>query len=131
MPVNYEQALQLALAYTRAWNSGSPNEVAVFYASAGEIVINGAKPWIGRAGIQDMSAGFFADVPDLFLSCDGVRCAGDHVVFLWTFRGTHSVTKKSVTVSGWEEWDLDMDHKIASSRGWYDAVDYGRQVAGT
>lgn len=131
MPITLDLAEQLARAYTDAWNSGSPKAIAEFYAPAGGIVINNGKPWTGRNGIQEMAAGFFADVPDLFLTCDNVRCAGNHVVFLWTFGGTHSGTKRRVRVSGWEEWDLDMDHKIASSRGWYDAVDYARQVAGT
>ena len=130
MPITQEQAEQLAQAYTGAWNSGSPKAVAEFYAPAGGIIINGGEPWTGRSGIQDMAAGFFADVPDLFLVCDDVRCAGDHVVFLWTFKGTHSATKKNVCVSGWEEWDLDAGHKITSSRGWYDARDYARQVEG-
>lgn len=131
MSISHEQAAQLAQAYTNAWNSGSPNAVAEFYAPDGRIVINCGEPWTGRNGIQDMATGFFADVPDLFLVCDQVRCAGDHIVYLWTFTGTHSATTKPVRVSGWEEWDLDANRKIASSRGWYDAADYARQVAGS
>lgn len=75
-----------------------------------------------------MAAGFFADVPDLTLVCDGVRCAGDHVVYLWTFTGTHSGTTNPLRVVGWEEWDLDADLKVKASRGWFDADDYGRQT---
>ncbi len=77
-----------------------------------------------------MAAGFFADVPDLALVCDKVRCAGDHVAYLWTFTGTHSGTKNSLNISGWEEWDLDEDLKVKASRGWFDANDYERQTAG-
>ena len=77
-----------------------------------------------------MAAGFFADVPDLTLVCDKVRCAGDHVVSLWTFTGTHSGTKNPLRVVGWEEWDLDADLKVKASRGWFDADEYGRQTAG-
>ena len=33
-------------------------------------------------------------------------------------------------ITGWEEWDLDADDKVAASLGWFDADDYDRQVAG-
>jgi hypothetical protein len=69
------------------------------------------------------------DVPDLSLSCDGVRVAGDHMVYLWTFTGHHSGTKAPLTVVGWEEWDLDASHKVKASRGWFDGEDYARQVS--
>ena len=76
-----------------------------------------------------MAAGFFADVPDLALICDNVRCAGNHVAYFWTFTGTHATTKRPLIISGWEEWGLDADLKVTASRGWYDADDYARQVA--
>jgi hypothetical protein len=75
-----------------------------------------------------MAARFVADVPDLTLVCDKVRCAGDHVIYLWTFTGTHSGTKNPQRVVGWEAWDLDADLKVRASRGWFDD-DYGRQTA--
>jgi uncharacterized protein (TIGR02246 family) len=118
----------IADAYTAAWNSGSPETVASFFAGNGQIVINRGTPWEGRSGVAEMAAGFFADVPDLNLTCDGVRCAGDHVVYLWTFIGTHATTKNPLRVVGWEEWEMDADYKVRSSRGWYDADDYARQT---
>ena len=75
-----------------------------------------------------MAAGFFADVPDLSLTCDGIRVAGDHVVYLWTFTGHHSGTRAPLRIAGWEEWDFDTDNNISASRGWYDAAYYARQV---
>ena len=75
-----------------------------------------------------MASGFFADVPDLSLVCDAVRCAGSHVAYFWTFTGTHASTKNRLRVTGWEEWDIGPDLKIAASRGWYDAEDYERQT---
>jgi hypothetical protein len=33
-------------------------------------------------------------------------------------------------VVGWEEWDVDGNLEVTGSRGWYDADDYARQVAG-
>ena len=130
MTISRDAAVKLAQAYTAAWNTGSSQSVAEFYAMQGRIVINRGKPWIGRAGVKEMAAGFFADVPDLFLVCDQVRCAGDHVVYLWTFTGTHSGTKNPLRISGWEEWDVDAEFKVISSRGWFDSADYARQVAG-
>jgi uncharacterized protein (TIGR02246 family) len=128
MPLDHETVSRLASAYTAAWNSGSPEAVAAFYAQEGQIVINRGSPWIGRKGIVDMAAGFFTDVPDLELVCDDVRCAGNHVAYFWTFTGTHASSKNPLRVVGWEEWDLDADLKVAASRGWYDADDYARQT---
>jgi uncharacterized protein (TIGR02246 family) len=130
MIIDPKKAKQMADDYTSAWNSGSAQAVAEFYAKDGGIVINRGEPWQGRDRVAQMASGFFSDVPDLKLVCDGVRCAGEHVVYLWTFTGTHSGTKKPLRVSGWEEWDLDPDYKVKTSRGWYDADDYTRQAGG-
>jgi hypothetical protein len=72
---------------------GSAEAVAKFYARDGWIVIDRGEPREGWTRVAEMAAGFFADVPDLKLVCDGLRCAGNHVVYLWTFTGTHSGTK--------------------------------------
>lgn len=128
--MDHADAAALAEAYTAAWNSGSAEAVAAFYAEDGGIVINRGTPWRGRDGVAAMAAGFFADVPDLRLACDGVRAAGDHVVYLWTFTGHHAGTQRPLRITGWEEWDLDAAGGVAASRGWYDADDYARQVAG-
>lgn len=125
MPKNIEH---IAAAYTAAWNSGSAEAVAGFYAADGSIVINRGTPWDGRAGVTAMAAGFFADVPDLKLTCDGLRVAGDHVAYLWTFTGHHARTHNPLRITGWEEWDMDMDSKVKASRGWFDAENYARQV---
>jgi uncharacterized protein (TIGR02246 family) len=121
---------RIAEAYTAAWNSGSADAVSMFYADDGRIVINRGSPWVGRSGVAQMAAGFFADVPDLTLVCDGVRVAGNHVAYLWTFTGTHTSSGRALRVSGWEEWDLDADHKVQASLGWFDAEDYARQTSG-
>lgn len=125
-----EAIAAIAADYTAAWNGGSAEAVASFYAETGGIVINRGAPWEGRAGVQAMAEGFFADVPDLTLICDGLRIAGDHVAFLWTFTGHHAATRNPLRITGWEEWDLDGEGKVTASRGWFDAADYARQVAG-
>lgn len=120
----------LADAYTAAWNSKSPDAVASFYAPDGGIVINNGDPWSGREKVAEMAAGFYADVPDLSLTCDSIRGAGDHVIYVWTFTGHDAKTGNPLTIEGWEEWDLNADMKVQASRGWFDAEEYARQVAG-
>ena len=130
MAIDHQAMRAAADAYTAAWNSGSPGAVASFYAPDGRIVINRGDPWEGQEGVARMAAGFFADVPDLSLVCDGLRIAGDHVVYLWTFTGSHAATGNPLRVVGWEEWTVDATLQVKSSLGWYDADDYARQVAG-
>jgi uncharacterized protein (TIGR02246 family) len=122
---------KMAGDYTKAWNSKSAAAVASFYAENGEIIINNGDPWSGRSRVQDMAAGFFADVPDLTLTCDDVRCAGSHVVFVWTFTGHDATTGNPLNIRGWEEWEVGDDLLVVASRGWFDAEDYGRQATGT
>ena len=121
---------EIAAAYTAAWNSKSPDAVAGFFAEDGEIVINRGEPWAGRSRVADMAAGFYADVPDLALTCDEVRLAGDHAVSVWTFTGHDAATGNPLTVRGWEEWDLTPEGKVRASRGWFDAEEYARQASG-
>ncbi len=78
---------RLALDDAEAWNSKSADKVASFYAQDGEIVINRGEPWPGRPRVTEMAAGFFADVPDLSLTCDEIRCSGSRAVYVWTFTG--------------------------------------------
>ena len=131
MRIDPDALARLAREYTAAWNSKSPDNVASFFAEDGEIVINGGEPWRGRSRIAQMAAGFFADVPDMSLTCDDIRCAGSHTVYVWTFSGHDATSGKPLKVRGWEEWDLDENLRIRSSRGWYDADDYAAQIAGS
>ncbi len=119
MTIDHDRMKQVADAYTAAWNSGSPDAVAAFHVPDGGIVINRGRPWEGRAGVAAMAAGFYADVPGLHLICDGLRVADDHVVYLWTYTGTDAKSGQPVRVSGWEEWDVDEDLQVKSSRGWF------------
>ncbi|MEL7463078.1 MAG: nuclear transport factor 2 family protein [Pseudomonadota bacterium] len=130
MPITEAAFETIAKDYTAAWNSGSPEAVAFFYAENGGIVINRGDPWDGRAKVAEMAAGFYADVPDLKLTCDFARLAGDHAFFGWTFTGHDAGTNAPLRVSGWEEWDLDDTGKVKASKGWFDADDYARQVEG-
>ena len=131
MTISSDQAARIADAYTKAWNSGSPEAVASFYALDGGMVINNGTPWAGRSAVAAMAAGFYADVPNINVVCEQLRYAGDHLAYLWRFTGTHSGTGNPLKIVGWEEWGMDADHKVKASRGWFDGEDYARQVAGS
>ena len=131
MTITPETVAKMAQDYTAAWNSKSAEAVASFYAEDGEIVINRGDPWDGRAKVAEMAAGFYADVPDLSLTCDDIRLSGTHAVYVWTFTGHDANTGNPLNIKGWEEWDLNDDLKVKASRGWFDTDDYARQVEGT
>ncbi|MFK7944263.1 MAG: nuclear transport factor 2 family protein [Paracoccaceae bacterium] len=131
MPLDTAAVSQMARDYTTAWNSGDPAQVASFYASDGQIIINRGDPHKGTEAMTAMAANFYADVPDLSLTCDELRVSGTHAVFVWTFTGHDANTGNPLKVPGWEEWDLDENLKVKSSFGWFDADDYARQVAGS
>lgn len=130
MAFTHTELDDLARRYTEAWNSKTPEHVAAFHTPESSIVINRGEPSVGHEGLAAMAAGFHADVPDLHLTCDGIRGGGDHIIYLWTFTGHHAETGNPLKVSGWEEWNLDEKMKITSSLGWFDGDDYDRQVAG-
>ncbi len=121
----------LAATYADAWNSRVPEKVADFHTQESSITINRGEPSVGHEQLTAMAAGFHADVPDLALQNNGIRSAGNHVVFLWSFTGHHAETGNPLHVRGWEEWELDTDLKITSSLGWFDADDYQHQVDGS
>lgn len=130
MTISTKAVTRMAKEYTDAWNSKSAEAVASFYAEDGEIIINRGDPWTGRSRVAEMASGFYADVPDLLLVCDEVRCAGPHVIYIWTFTGHDAQTGNPLKIRGWEEWDIGEDLKVKASRGWFDADDYARQAAG-
>lgn len=123
-------AEKMAQAHCEAWTDQNPEAVASRYAKNTTMGMNGGDPMTSQAEIANMAAGFMADFPDLVLTLDSVLVADHHMVYAWTFEGHHKDTGNHVKFSGWEEWDLDDDLKVIKSLGWYDNVDYERQVAG-
>ena len=117
-------------AYTDAWNSGDPAAVADHFAPGRGITINRGENQFGREAMLAMAGGFMDSFPDLKLTRDFYRLAGDRAVYGWTLEGHHAETNNFVSASGWEEWELDDDFRITNSLGWFDAVDYELQVAG-
>ncbi|MEX0319652.1 MULTISPECIES: nuclear transport factor 2 family protein [unclassified Ruegeria] len=118
----------LARDYALAWCSGNPQEVAGFYTRDGQIAVNHGEAQTGHAAVAELARDLHATFPDLDMSCDMMRKAGDHAIFVWTFEGHHSETKNHVVMRGWEEWELGPDYKVLSSRIWFDPAEYQRQI---
>ena len=119
---------RLAAEYSAAWCSGVPERVAGFFEDDGQIIINNGDVLKGQAALTEMAAGFYAAFPDLKVICDVIRFSGSHALYAWTLEGHHAETKNFVRAVGWEEWELSESMKIQSSRGWFDGVEYQRQI---
>jgi uncharacterized protein (TIGR02246 family) len=128
MALNSADVQAMAENYAKAWSSHNPEAVAAFYAENGKIIINDGEPTIGRAAIAGVAQSFYDDFPDLVVSLDQVRTAGNNAVFMWTLEGTNKDTKNFVKVSGWESWRLSDDILVVESDGRFDAEEYDRQI---
>ncbi len=95
--------------------------LAAFEAEDAEIIITRRKPWTGRSRAQAMAASSHADVPDLSLTCDEVRCFGSHVICVWTFTGHYATTGKPLKIRCWEERELNDNLKVQAHRDGFDA----------
>jgi len=121
---------ELAAAYTRAWNSDEPAEVAAFYAPDGVLTINDGEPAAGRDAVEAVAADFMSAFPDLELVNDRLEVAGERINYHWTFRGTNSGpggTGNAVDFSGYESWILNGDGLIQDSLGNFDVAEYEAQ----
>jgi len=120
-----EQIQQLARAYTEAWCSRDPQQVAAHYVPGGSIAINGGDP----TRIAEVAEAFIAAFPDIEVVMDDLVLRDDgSVEYRWTFTGTSAETGMSVRVPGYEEWRIAPNGLIAESRGHYDQAEYERQL---
>jgi hypothetical protein len=119
MAHDLRQIDELARSYTEAWCNRDPVRVAAHYAPGGMIAINGGEP----AGIAEVAEGFIAAFPDIEVFMDDLVVSDDVVEYRWTFTGTSAETGP-----GFEEWTIDADGRIGSSRGNYDQAEYERQL---
>lgn len=129
MSVSRQDVHKLIDRHVAAWNAASPQGVAASYSADATFVINRGDPMIGRAAIAEMVAGFATEFPDMSLSCDHRFIAGDHAVYVWTFKGHQKDSGARVDFQGWEEWTLNAECEVTSSLGWYDQEEYERQLA--
>jgi SnoaL-like polyketide cyclase len=117
--------------YTSAWCSQDPAAVAEFYSHEGSLTINDGPPSVGRNAIAEAARSFVSAFPDMTVVMDGLVLRGEEAEYRWTLTGTNSGpggTGHRVCISGFEKWRLDDTGLIASSRGHFDAAEYGRQL---
>ena len=69
--------------------------------------------------------------PDMVVTMDRLHVTGQGAIYHWTLTGTNTGpggTGQTVRISGFEEWTLDVDGRIALSLGHFDEVEYARQI---
>ncbi len=123
---------QFAVAYTAAWCSQQPGQVAAHYSAKGALTINGGPPAVGRIAITEAAQSFMTAFPDLQVIFDQLSLDGPQPVYHWTLIGTNlgpGGTGRRVKISGHEIWQIGEDGLIAASLGHFDAAEYARQLA--
>jgi len=127
-----DDALKLtrfAQRYADAWCRQDPEKVAAFYANNGSITVNGGPP----APIAEVAGAFMRDFPDMVVTFDKLETTPAGTKFHWTFIGTNTGpggTGNRVRISGYELWQINDDHLIATSEGNFNAAEYERQLRG-
>ena len=121
----------MAAAYTAAWCSQDPAQVAAHYAENGSLKINDGSPAVGRTAITASAQAFMASLPDMVVAMDSLRVNDRSGRYYWTLTGTNTGpggTGKAIRISGYEEWTLGTGGLIERSLGHFDAVEYARQI---
>ncbi len=133
IPMNDHELEDFATRYTAAWCSQDAASVAAFFAPNASLQINDGEPSVGRAAITDAAQAFMTAFPDMVVAMDALEVAGTQAVYRWTLTGTNTGpegTGRAVRISGYEEWSLGTDGKVAASLGHFDEADYARQLSG-
>ena len=124
---------QFAARYAKAWCSRDAASVAAFFGEGGSLRVNDDPPAVGRVAITAVAQGFMTAFPDMRVTMDEVRAAGDGAIFAWTLCGANTGpggAGNAVSISGHETWRFDNDGFIAESKGCFDGAEYARQIAG-
>ena len=121
---------QMAIEHSAAWTEGNAEKIAELFAENGAITVNGGEIHIGRAAIAENARELLSTFPGLVVHHHQTCHAGDRAVFIWTLEGKHAETGNHVTLPGWHEWELDDSFKVIRCRGFFDAEDFERQIAG-
>jgi hypothetical protein len=122
---------EFASRYTDAWCSQEAASVAGFYSFNGSLTVNNGTPAVGRRAITEVVQSFMTAFPDLDVVMDDLVIRVDGASYHWTLIGTNTGpggTGNRVQISGFEVWTFGADELIASSRGYFDAADYRRQL---
>jgi SnoaL-like protein len=124
--VTSDELNDFAARYAKAWCSQNPHSVAAFFAEDASLTVNGGPP----TPALEVARGFMRDFPDMTVTFDKVEPRKDRIAFHWTLKGTYVGTGNHVRISGYELWKIDNGGLIAESSGYFDAVEYARQVHG-
>lgn len=109
-----------------AWNEHDPERAAALYAPdfVGYDVAQ-AEPQNGPRDIRRITAFYFRAFPDLQVTVDDLIAAGNRVVLVWTWTGTHRATflripptGRAVTVRGTTVLTVEAGLIQASTRIW-------------
>lgn len=122
---------EFGVRYASAWSSQDPIAFATFYAENASFQISDGDPSIGRDAIAETARSFMASFPDMVVRLVELRQVRDHVEFHWHWTGTNTGpggTGNAVDLIGYEEWTLDEDGLILTSRGNMDDAEYKRQL---
>ncbi len=126
-----EQIRESARRYTAAWCSQDPAKVAAFFSLKAWFRVNDGTPAVGRAEITELARGFMTTFPDMLVRMDDLVVRADGAEYHWTLTGTNTGpngTRRSVRISGFEEWTIGSDGLIIRSQGHFDNIDYQRQL---
>lgn len=121
---------QMAAEHASAWCANSPDKVGELFAEDGTIIVNDSEAHIGRAAIIENAKGLLQTFPGMVVLCHQTRHAGDRAVFIWTLEGRHAEKGNFVSLPGWHEWELDANMRVKHCKGYFDAEDLERQIAG-
>jgi steroid delta-isomerase-like uncharacterized protein len=101
MPEAVKSPLQVADELIAAWNDHDPDRAAALYAAdfEGQDVAQVERQH-GPRDIHRMTAYYFRAFPDLQVSLLDRVAAGDRVVLVWTWRGTHRATFMRIPPTG-------------------------------
>jgi len=88
-------------------------------------------PSVGRTAITAAAQGFMTAFPDMVVTMDGISVEADQVIYRWTMTGRNTGpggTRKTVRISGYEEWTIGPDGLILESKGHFDEAEYNSQL---
>jgi nuclear transport factor 2 (NTF2) superfamily protein len=121
----------MAEAYTEAWNSQIPENVAAFYTEDAALIVNGDSSNVGRWKVTNFAKSFMRNFPDMKLTMDSLVAEQTTYRYHWSFVGTYGGpygNGNKVVFSGFERWTLSESGLIANSIGTYDEEDFRRQL---
>ncbi len=102
-----------------------------FFSEDGSLKVNDGEPAVGRDAIAEVAKGFMTAFPDLEIRMNDLEVLSQQVNYHWTLIGTNNGpggTGNAVRITGYEEWKMGVDGKIAASLGHFDDEEYQRQL---